>query len=248
MSAETSAAGATPAAPTPVAADGSADQPWPEETWPEIVLAVGFVIALATFPIKVDQIFGLPAHPLFIHVPVILIPLVALSAIALAVRPVWRRRYGVALGAVSVVTLGSTMLSVGAGQKFREVREARGIPSSPTLRDHYHSADQLRIIVVVLTALVLATVFADRRRILVGHWARNVLLVLVVVFAGLSTFSVIRTGHLGAKSVWSRQGGPPGGGGGGFPRRGGLPGGAGGQAPAGQGGSPAGGGAPSPYG
>ena len=40
------------------------------------------------------EIQGLPAHPLLVHGPIVLIPLVALSGIAMIIRPVWRITLG----------------------------------------------------------------------------------------------------------------------------------------------------------
>jgi uncharacterized membrane protein len=46
---------------------------------------------------------GLPAHPLIVHAVVVLIPLAALGAVAVALRPIWNRPYAplVAFGAVA---------------------------------------------------------------------------------------------------------------------------------------------------
>ena len=58
---------------------------------------------------EIDKLFGLPAHPLLVHVPVVLVPLAALMAIAFAIRPAWLDRFGWWLVAVSGVG------AVGAG-------------------------------------------------------------------------------------------------------------------------------------
>ena len=39
-----------------------------------------------------DEFFGLPTHPLAVHAPVVLIPIVAIAAIVFAARPSWRAR------------------------------------------------------------------------------------------------------------------------------------------------------------
>ncbi len=41
-----------------------------------------------------DTVFGLPTHPLAVHGPVVLLPLVALATVVLAVRERWRSRAG----------------------------------------------------------------------------------------------------------------------------------------------------------
>jgi hypothetical protein len=45
---------------------------------------------------------GVPAHPLLVHAVVVLIPLAALGALALVVRPAWSRPYGPLIGALAL--------------------------------------------------------------------------------------------------------------------------------------------------
>jgi hypothetical protein len=40
-------------------------------------LGIAFLACFALVPLEIDQIFGLPAHPLFLHVPVIFDPILA---------------------------------------------------------------------------------------------------------------------------------------------------------------------------
>lgn len=86
-------------------------------------LLIGFLAALAVIPIEIRSLFGLPAHPLLLHAPVVLIPLLGIAAIALVIRRDWLARYGVALAIGAIVTLGATNLAVGAGEAFREARD-----------------------------------------------------------------------------------------------------------------------------
>ena len=83
----------------------------------EYVLAGLAVLSLALVPIHITTIYsGLPAHPLFLHVPVILIPVAAVWALVLVARPAWFMRSGVLLGILTVVALAGTFLTVGAGE------------------------------------------------------------------------------------------------------------------------------------
>ena len=43
---------------------------------------------------EVGNLFGLPAHPLLVHIPVALIPLCAAGAIVMVVSASWRQRIG----------------------------------------------------------------------------------------------------------------------------------------------------------
>ena len=67
-----------------------------------------------------DTLAGIPSHPLFVHAPVVLIPLVGLAAIALAFRPAWRARLGWWPAVAAGVCLIATFLAVGSGNEFDE--------------------------------------------------------------------------------------------------------------------------------
>ena len=56
--------------------------------------AVNLAALLVLSPHAISKLFGLPAHPLFVHVPVVLIPLVGIGAIAMAFSARVRDRYG----------------------------------------------------------------------------------------------------------------------------------------------------------
>src|SRR5687768_10956547 len=92
-------------------------RPW------ELIVAVATVVSLALWPVQIQTAFGLPAHPLIVHVPVIFVPVLGLATLAIAFNARWFDRYGMLLAAFSVVTLAATLLAVGAGKAFREDRE-----------------------------------------------------------------------------------------------------------------------------
>jgi hypothetical protein len=72
----------------------------------EFVLAALAFLGFLALPIRITTIYsGLPAHPLFVHVPVILIPTTVVAAIVLVLRPAWLSRYGVALALASIVAM-----------------------------------------------------------------------------------------------------------------------------------------------
>ena len=85
------------------------------------------VLSLALVPIHLTTIYsGLPAHPLFLHVPVILIPVAVVWALVLVARPAWFMRSGVLLGILTVVALAGTFLTVGAGDALRNALHLNG--------------------------------------------------------------------------------------------------------------------------
>jgi hypothetical protein len=160
----------------------------------------------------VEEIFGLPAHPLMVHAPLVLVPLIGLGTVAVAMRPSWRRRYGWLLLAATAVALVATQLAMSSGEELQQVVEALGV----NVDRHVELADTTRVLVIVLFVGVLAMVlfdrFAHRRRSNAGGAGTDApgwlpitslaLPVVVVAIAALSTVWMSRTGHEGAKLVW----------------------------------------------
>jgi uncharacterized membrane protein len=190
------------APPTTAAAPARSAAPW------ELVLLALTVLSLALIPVEIHRAFGLPAHPLLLHVPVILVPLAGLGALALVLRPRWIERHGPMVGIVAVVATAATILTVGAGEAFRSDRGGGGAPGeAQRLSDHAQAGETLRILIVLFTLALLGWLFLHRRR--PGGPAAVALRVAVAALAVASIFFVIRTGHLGAKLTWGEQGGPP---------------------------------------
>jgi hypothetical protein len=196
---------------------------------PEWTLAVLALLTFALIPIQISTIYsGLPAHPLFLHVPVILIPVAAIGALVLVAWPRLFVRNGLWLGLVTVVALGATNLTIGAGHALRDDLNLQG---SGIVAQHASAADTLRILLIVFTALLLIAVAVFRTAgprvtgvgpldaalttIRSGVALGAALRVIVAVFAIASLYYVFHTGDLGAKAVWQHRfgGGFPGGGG-----------------------------------
>jgi hypothetical protein len=188
----------------------------PSAPWDLVLLGLA-VLSPALIPIEIHRAFGLPAHPLLLHVPVILVPLAGLGALALVARPAWIERHGAAVGILAVASTGATILTVGAGEAFRADRGGGRPDELQALDAHAGAAETLRILIVLFTFALLGWVFLHRRRL--GGRAAIVLRVAVAALAVASIFFVIRTGHLGARVTW----GDAGGGGGGRPPAGFLP-------------------------
>ena len=155
---------------------------------------------------------GLPAHPLFVHVPIILIPLCALGLVAYLLLPSHRASWAAPLAVITVVNAIFTVLSAGAGEKLYDQLPASD-HASATLRHHVELGDQTRIIVLGFTAVALIYLVLDwnHRRRPGGPGSRRrmrplapllALGVLAVLLGGVATVWDVRTGHAGAKSAW----------------------------------------------
>ena len=75
----------------------------------EFVLTLLAFLGFLTLPIRITTIYsGLPAHPLFVHVPVVLIPTTVVAAVVFMIKPQWLSRYGIALAVAALVVYPQT--------------------------------------------------------------------------------------------------------------------------------------------
>jgi uncharacterized membrane protein len=171
----------------------------------------GFITLL----VRITTVYsGLPAHPLFVHVPVILIPTTIITAIVFMARPEWFVRYGIALALVSIVAMSSIFLTMQAGGALRGELHLQGKAAS-LISEHSQAANILAIVYVAFTAILIVTFAACRisggrptglgivDRLLSSRSTFNALRVLLVVLALGAGFMTFRTGDLGAKAVWA---------------------------------------------
>jgi hypothetical protein len=193
------------------------------------VLAGLAILSFALVPVHITTIYsGLPAHPLFLHVPVILIPVATIWALVLVARPRWFLSSGVLLGIVTVIALAATFLTVGAGEALRNALHLNGgFGPAALIARHAHAGMILRDLLILFTGAVIAALFAHRVAAgmlsgltwldgLARHPATLVLLRAgLAVLAIACAYFVFHTGDLGAKAVWQGRlhGGGPGGGG-----------------------------------
>ena len=169
-----------------------------------------------------EEFLGLPAHPLVVHAPVILVPLLIAVAIGYAVVPPWRRAFGWAVVLLSIAAPGSVLLARLTGEAF-QARLAAKSQFSPQLAEkvNAHSAHSWILLWVVvglgIASILMVTAGGALRRRSSGEAydeygdppPRGGLLVLITLFAllvlGLSAASgwyLFQTGDSGARMVW----------------------------------------------
>jgi uncharacterized membrane protein len=166
--------------------------------------------------VEITSLFGLPAHPLFVHVPVVLVPLAAIGAV-LMLWPNLRAKLGWATVVLAFVGLVFTQLAIGSGQALEEhVRE------SSLLSDHIDIGENLRPFALLLFGFTLTVMVWDwwtRRQAAAAAagdtGARTVsattaervglgLCVLAILAGAVSTYWVYEIGHSGAKATWEK--------------------------------------------
>src|ERR1700735_1603840 len=106
---------------------GAPDRPRVDWRRAEFILTLFGFLGFITVAIKITTVYdGLPAHPLIIHVPVVLIPLSILGALACLLRPAWFLRYGILLCSVAIVAMSSIFLAMQAGSALRGLLHLHG--------------------------------------------------------------------------------------------------------------------------
>ena len=158
-----------------------------------------------------DSFFGIPSHPLFVHLPAVLLPLAAIGVVIMVARPAWYLRYRWAVLAVGLVgTLGAVM-AASSGESLEESLE--GQPE--TWEAHAESGELARNVALLFVALlavyVLVPWWLKRSRPSGPTWLMPVLSVLVLAGAVASVITVYDAGHSGAESVWGKVGAADGG-------------------------------------
>lgn len=142
-----------------------------------------------------DSIAGLPVHALVVH-SVILIPIVAIAAVWMAIRPSFSRRFGVAVVIFAIISFIASVISRVSGE---QLASRIGYPDP-----HTALGNVLPIFIGVFALLLLVFWLFDRgvpgnrRR---PAWLR-IMAVAVVVAAVLAVWWTIRVGHSGAEATW----------------------------------------------
>jgi hypothetical protein len=174
-----------------------------------------------------DEILGLPAHPLVIHAAVVLIPLLAVVAVGYAVLPSWRTRLGWAVVLLAVAAPLSAIVSRATGLALVDNLFGGEYPEGvlgQRVEEHANLSLPLLGSTVALGVVSLLLVWFARRAggaqgdsgAGAGHRATAVktsagnttvtmvLSVVTIVLALAALYFVFRTGHSGALAVWGK--------------------------------------------
>jgi hypothetical protein len=162
-----------------------------------------------------EEFMGVPTHPLLIHVPVVLVPLLALLAAAYALVPFVRPHTRWVLGLLALATPIGTLLAKLSGDAFFRRGRDRGdiTPEfTPTIENHQQLGTWTLYATIALGIVTLALVYFVGPRVSAaaaagaGSGSRIWSIVLgglAVVAAAVSLYYVVRTGDSGAKAVWT---------------------------------------------
>jgi hypothetical protein len=155
--------------------------------------------------VGIDELFGLPAHPLFVHAAVVLLPLAAVVTLVCAAWPRSRRYYApLALGVALVATL-AVGLAQGSGEELEEE-----VDETELVEAHTEQGEQVlpwAVAVTVAAAAVTAvSVLSKRRPALTGRAVIAALVVVSLIAGAGAIWTVVEVGHSGAKATWDSVG------------------------------------------
>ncbi len=148
---------------------------------------------------------GVPAHPLFVHLVVVLVPLAAIAAIFAAVWPKARTKIGLTMPILTTAAGASAVLAVQAGEWLEE-----HVDGSALLEKHTDLGDTVLPWIAVFVILAwahwvwfkLVAVKVQGRAGTVIGWVLAIALILVAV---ASTYVVYVVGDTGAQAVWTGE-------------------------------------------
>ena len=157
---------------------------------------------------------GLPAHPLFVHMPVVIVPLAGLIAIVFAFKPAWLDKFGWGLVGLSGIGAIGGIMAASSGEGLEELLRSNGEEITPALREHAEAGDMARNLAILFFVIVLAAV-------VIRHLARKhaanptgiakfgaskggaiAMSALIAISAAVATWTVADAGHEGAKLAW----------------------------------------------
>ena len=158
-----------------------------------------------------DKLFDLPAHPLLIHAPIVLLPIAAIATLVLAVKPAWRARASWWMVGALFVTVALLFGAKESGEALIEAYDRVNGAGAVDISKHQDLAETTFLMTLAWFAVFgLLTVLERVQRVRVGvletvasnMMARQAVAAVAVVLGILATIWLIRTGHEGASSVW----------------------------------------------
>jgi drug/metabolite transporter (DMT)-like permease len=154
-----------------------------------------------------DSLFGLPAHPLVVHVAVVLVPLAALGTFAIAFWGAARRRIGWIVVALAFVAFVGCFLAKESGEALQEsVRYTKAVDAHVEMADGGTVAGFAVFIgaagIMVIDLIVGRRTARNQSALPLQKQAPMIMGVLAVLLALFGSIRIIQIGHSGAKATW----------------------------------------------
>lgn len=144
-----------------------------------------------------EELLGLPLHPLVVHFAVVLVPLTSIGAILAAAWPSFSRRYSAMLVVLVWIATVSAWLAEQSGE---QLALQAGAPA-----EHVIAAEPVPAFTMLLAIVMTAFWLFDRG--VPGNrprpWWLRLLAVALAIVAVVAIALTAQAGHTGAAAVWS---------------------------------------------
>ena len=140
-----------------------------------------------------DVIAGLPAHPLIVHLPVVLLPLAAAGLIILAAIRSWRPRFAMAVLAILAFGTAGAVLAMVSGNAFAE----------HVGRPNAHASAGTNLVIGAVALLLVGGAWLIWVRSGESTRAKDVVGWAVAVVSAVVVALTVIAGHSGASAAWS---------------------------------------------
>jgi hypothetical protein len=175
-----------------------------------------------------ETLFGIPAHPLVVHAPVVLLPLAVIGVLLMMVRRSWYEQLKWPVLAVTAVGTLGAIFAASSGEELEElVEDGESRAALNAIQEHAEAGELARTLAIVfLVAVALYVIvpwFLARRASSTPaastadgavdavpsrsgpSWLRPALMLFVAVTAVGSLVTIVDAGHSGAESVWDEE-------------------------------------------
>ena len=154
-----------------------------------------------------DSLFGLPAHPLVVHLAVVLIPLAAVGTLVIAFWGAARRRIGWIIVALAFVAFVGCFLAKESGEALQEsVRHTEAVDAHVEMADGGTVAGFAVFVgaagIMVVDLIVGRRTARKQSALPLQKQAPMIVGVLAVLLALFGSIRIIQIGHSGAKATW----------------------------------------------
>lgn len=152
-------------------------------------------VAPAAVNLPIDEVGGLPLHPLVIHAVVVLVPLAAIGFVVMATSQARSTRYSPAVMIVAGLGAAAAFLAMISGQAFQKSLGMNG-------QQHFEYGEYLPWVALALFVVTVVLAILDRRG---GSKRTGLGITVVVIGVAISIGAIVLTvltGHSGAALVW----------------------------------------------
>jgi hypothetical protein len=150
---------------------------------------------------ELNDLFGIPAHPLVVHAAVVLLPIAAIGTVIVAAVPQARRHYAPVVFGVALLAT----IAVGLAQQSGESLEQR-VTENALVEEHTEEGESVLPWAIAVTAIAGAVAIVEplrRRFARVPGGAITAALIVTALLAGSgATWTIISVGHSGARATW----------------------------------------------